>query len=109
MKLQELYESMSIDFIKHAKQLEYRKTKAYKTTNGKSHSVLLFRKDFDVDGEMLTFEYTLNPETESWIFCVSTEDVPAVEIASGEDTETLVKHIKKKHKISKAQIEKYFK
>ena len=109
MKLQELFEDVSINFIKHVKELGYSKLKSYKKTGGKSYPVNIFRKDFDIEDMTLTFEYVINPETESWTFNVSSEEVPAVEISSGENIETLNKHVKKKHKISKSQIEKYFK
>lgn len=109
MKLSELFETLHESFPLLAKHLDYDKILAYKKVNGKSYSVHLFRKEFMVDDLALTFEYTINPETNSWIFCVSSETTPAVEFGGGENLESAIKHLKKKHKISKTHIEKYFK
>lgn len=108
MKLLELFESIHESFPLQAKHLDYAKMLAHKKVNGKSYVVHVFTKNVKMGTIELTFQYIINPETESWIFGVSTEDTPMVELAGGEDKKTAIEHLKKKHKINKHQIEKYF-
>lgn len=60
-------------------------------------------------GDLATVEYTytVNEKTSAWSFSVGIPGGKDVEFATGEDEESLVKHMKRKKKIKPSAIEEY--
>jgi hypothetical protein len=88
----------------------FEKSKDERYLDGKSRPVTLLTKDEELDGIDVTLQYVINPKTGSWSFraCVagqSEEDM--VEFDTGEDPSSLMKHLKKKKKISAHQAVEY--
>ena len=70
---------------------------------GKTRKVTLLTKDEDLGGLNLTLQYVFNPKTGAWKFraCLvgqTTEDM--VDFTTGEDPSSLIKHLRKKNKIT---------
>ena len=114
MKLSELYESSdtkadSISIYDYAEHMGYSKASGTKKINGERFKVILLKKEADFGDLTLEFEYIINPETEAWTFEVSKPNEDGFEFGSGEDDSTLIKHLKKKQKLTDNNLQKYFK
>lgn len=77
---------------------------------GKTRQVTLLTKNEELGGLELTYQYIINPETGAWSFraCIagqSEEDM--VEFRTGEDSSSLVKHLKKEKKLTAHQAVEY--
>lgn len=77
---------------------------------GKTRKVTTLTRDEMLGGLDLTLQYVINPETGAWSFraCLagqSAEDM--VEFSTGEDPTSLIKHLKRKKKITAHQAAEY--
>lgn len=77
---------------------------------GKTRKVTTLTRDEMLGGLDLTLQYIINPETGAWSFraCLagqSAEDM--VEFSTGEDPTSLIKHLKRKKKITAHQAAEY--
>jgi hypothetical protein len=109
MKVYELFENFDAeDVYDYAVKQGYRKQTGTKTVDGKKFPVIVLKKNADFEEFVLQFKYIINPETQAWTFVVSRGDEDGIEMASGEDAETLITHLKKKKKVSAHNLQKYF-
>jgi hypothetical protein len=108
MKVYELFEQADESFLDIAKHLGYKKINSSKMAGGKSYDVVFLTDAKTIGPYSLNFQYEINPETNAWTFSVSSDADNTVELDSGEDEESLVKHLKKKRKLSQHNLEKYF-
>lgn len=110
MKVRELFlleYEISVNLL--AKHEGYKRLATTMVSAGKERAVVIFTKAQEVNDDLtLDYEYIINPETKAWSFQVATEKIPAKQFDSGEDEMSLMKHMKKKHKMSMHNIEKWF-
>jgi hypothetical protein len=110
MKVRELFlleSDLTVNFL--AKEEGYKRLATTKVSAGKEHEVVLFTKAQKVNDDLtLDYEYVVNPGTKAWSFQVATEDIPAKQFADGEDESSMIKHMRKKHKMTMRSIEKWF-
>ena len=110
MKVRELF-LLESDLTVNLLAIEegYKRIATTKVSAGKEREVIIFTKAQKVNDDLtLDYEYVVNPETKAWSFQVATEKIPAKQFDSGEDETSLMKHMKKKHKMSMHNIEKWF-
>jgi hypothetical protein len=75
---------------------------------GKKREVTVLSGEQTIDGVDISMRYLINPETSAWSFqaCPAGQD-NFIEMHTGEDTSTLVKHLKKKKKLTPHQVAEY--
>lgn len=77
--------------------------------SGSYKRITYLTKEEKLGGLNVELQYVINPETGSWIFKAGlAENKSRTEFASGEDVSSLIKHLKKKKKISTQQAVDYF-
>jgi hypothetical protein len=75
-----------------------------KMVDGKSQKLTTLLKDETLGGLELQLKYVINPKTGAWSFRIALQGQDKfVEITTGEDPLSLIKHLKKKHKVTAHQ------
>lgn len=69
---------------------------------------ILSKEEEDVDDKTLQTKYIINPKTGAWVYKVGLSSDDMIEIKNGEDPSSLLKHLKRKTKISSRQVSEYF-
>jgi hypothetical protein len=79
---------------------------------GKNRKVTLLTKNEKLGSLELTYQYVINPITGAWSFRISLKNQSMgdmVEFSSGESPESLMKHLKRKNKVTVNQVVNYLK
>lgn len=88
----------------------YQKAKTEMFFSGKERQVTTLTKDEELGGLKLHTMYVINPKTGAWVYkagLVGEDDDRMNEFRTGEDPSSLLKHLKKKRKISPHQAVEY--
>lgn len=88
----------------------YQKAQTELKFEGKMRTVTTLTKDEELGGLKLHTMYIINPKTGSWVYkagLVGEDDNRMAEFRTGEDPSSLLKHLKKKKKISPHQAVEY--
>jgi len=88
----------------------YQKAKTEMFFAGKERQVTTLTKDEELGGLKLHTMYIINPKTGAWVYkagLVGEDDEHMAEFRTGEDPSSLLKHLKKKKKISPHQAVEY--
>lgn len=91
-----------------ADELGYVKDKKEMFLFGKNRTVTLLSKTESVEETDIFTQYQVNPTTGAWIFKAGKDEDDLMELKSGEDPSSLLKHLKDETKISAHQVEEYF-
>jgi hypothetical protein len=106
MKVKELFD----DTLKSvADNEDYEITNSSKLISGKRYPVILFTKIDTFFSEELEIQYLVNPGTGAWSFSAGfPSEKERIEFHTGEDDTSLIKHMKKKKKLTANQVDEYF-
>lgn len=86
----------------------YEKEKTEMFMFGATRPVTILSKTEDIDGKSLETQYVINPKTGAWVYKVGLSQDDMIEIKNGEDPSSLLRHLKRKSKISSHQVSEYF-
>jgi hypothetical protein len=106
MKLNELLredEEDHVDPAVIADEQGFAKSHEKINVSGKRKTVTTLTKIDTVGGIEVEMEYIINPETGAWVFKAGIPGHAKVEFKTGEDSSSLVRHLKKKKKITAHQ------
>lgn len=106
MKLNELLredEESGDDVGSVADEQGFAKSREKITVSGKRKIITTLTKMDTIGGIEVEFEYVVNPDTGSWLFKAGIPGKAKVEFKTGEDSSSLIKHLKKKKKITAHQ------
>jgi hypothetical protein len=111
MKLHELFEDTDYtdnDVSDVALEQGFKKEKTHTKVGDKSKKITLLTKDEKFGSIELNLQYVINPETGAWSFrAAPVGRNHHIEMAAGEDTSTLIKHLNRKTKLKPNQIVDY--
>jgi N-methylhydantoinase A/oxoprolinase/acetone carboxylase beta subunit len=86
----------------------YDKEKTEMNLFGAVRPVTILSKVEEIDDKSIETQYLINPKTGAWVYKVGLSKEDMIEIKNGEDPSSLLRHLKRKTKISSHQVSEYF-
>lgn len=113
MKVAELFEDEELakeekSVEDHALEQDFEKKSKRMEFSGSRIMVDVYSKVETYGGVNVALQYLVNRKTDAWTFSIAQEDgEDFTEIKTGEDSTSMIKHLKKKKKVTPHQIAEY--
>lgn len=107
MKITELLQEQSEDVVDVAEKHGFSERREKIKIGDSTVKVMVLVGNLQMGDTSLFGKYVINPETGSWSFLVGYPLGAMVELHTGEDTSTLIKHLKRKKKVTQHQVDAY--